>query len=129
MPQKITKNRIETLVNGDIVRNYIFKKYNKDGIVKEIKYLNGKKELHNNNGPALVMYYENGNIKSKYWYQNGKLHRECEGADLPVSVGYYENGNISCEEWYQNDEVHRDGNLPAIIKYNIDGKVINNLYR
>jgi antitoxin component YwqK of YwqJK toxin-antitoxin module len=41
----------------------------------------------------------------KYWYRNGKSHRD---GDLPAIV--LDNGT---KQWYKNDKLHRDGNLPA----------------
>jgi len=55
-------------------------------------YLNGKR--HREDGPAVE--YANGN---KYWYRNGKLHRE----DGPAAE--CANGN---KEWYIDGKLHRE---------------------
>jgi hypothetical protein len=60
-------------------------------------FLNGKK--HRNDGPA-IEYYDG----SKAWYLNGKLHRN----DGPASEIY-----TGDKIWYLNDKIHRvDG--PAV---------------
>jgi antitoxin component YwqK of YwqJK toxin-antitoxin module len=38
--------------------------------MRESYYLNGKR--HREDGPALIQYNENGNIKSEKYYLNGK---------------------------------------------------------
>jgi len=43
---------------------------------------------------------------SKYWYRNGKQHRD---GDLPA-VEYVD----GTKEWWKNGELHRDGDLPAV---------------
>ena len=61
-------------------------------------YLNGK--LHREDGPAI--FQANG---SKQWYLNGKRHRE----DGPAIIRAY-----GRKEWYLNGELHREDG-PAVI--------------
>jgi hypothetical protein len=49
----------------------------------------------------------------KYWYKNGKVHRD----EFPAIE--LKNGT---RKWYQYDKLHRDGDLPAVEK--IDGTKI-----
>jgi hypothetical protein len=51
--------------------------------------------------------YEYG---AKFWYKNGKLHRD---NDLPAVI--YQNGDLF---WYKNGKLHRDNDLPAVINTN-----------
>jgi antitoxin component YwqK of YwqJK toxin-antitoxin module len=52
-------------------------------------------------------YYESGNIKSKHYYLNGKLH----GEDGPAIIYYDENGNIKAKWYYINTKLHREDGL------------------
>ena len=62
---------------------------------------NSKGQLHRDNGlPAVI--YKNGD---KYWYQNGKYHRD----NGPAII--YSN---RAKFWYQNDRLHREDG-PAVI--------------
>ena len=67
--------------------------------MKEYRYRNRYKELHREDGPAVI--YPNGN---KLWYLNGKLHRENGPAIEHV------NGN---KRWYLNGKKHREDG-PAV---------------
>lgn len=66
-------------------------------------------KLHNDNGPAVIEYYD-GEIYKKQYYQNGKLHRD----NGPAIIEFY--GTYKCEKYYSNNKVHRI-NGPAIIYY------------
>ena len=60
-------------------------------------YLNGK--WHREDGPARQYWYENGQKKYEIWYlDNNKWHRE----DGPARQGWYENGNKKYEQWWLN---------------------------
>jgi hypothetical protein len=79
---------------------------------KSGKYIYTKICLHHkphsiNDLPAVI--YENG---AKYWYNEGKLHRD---GDLPAVI--LANGD---QEWYTEGKLHRDGDLPARIFANGD---------
>ena len=125
-----SENKIETLVDGNIIMSYVITTYSEyvdNGysgyVVTKLEHLNSERQLHNEDGPAIIEYYENGKISSEKWYRNGKMHRD---GDLPASVGYFTNGNISSEKWYQNDKLHRSsegGDLPALVEYYEDGTV------
>ena len=51
--------------------------------------------------------------KDKYWFKNGKCHRNC---DLPAIE--WNNGS---KWWYKNGKCHREGELPAV-KYSNGNK-------
>ena len=65
-------------------------------------YLNGKR--HREDGPAIKYTVKVHNNGNKYWYLNGKLHRE----DGPA----YEGSNGS-KSWYLKGKLHREDG-PAI---------------
>ncbi len=118
-------------------------KYFTNGNIKNIKYQNtdGKDEftkeifffkngcvdyfmykknglLHKTNGPALVQYCENKNIRSIMWYTNNIIHRD----DGPAEIQYYVNGNLSTVKWINNGSVHREDG-PSIIRYDPNGNL------
>lgn len=94
--------------------------------------------------PAEIMYFENGNIWSEGWYINGQRRRD---GDKPAVIYYYENGVIENQStwgsdgiehcvWYYEDgniqrevwtdsfhKPHRDGDKPAGIQYYLNGNI------
>ena len=74
-------------------------------------YLNGKR--HREDGPAVE--WDNGN---KYWWLNGKLHRE----DGPIAV---ERSNGYTKSWYLNgEEVTEEEHKRRTSKATCSGKVV-----
>jgi hypothetical protein len=63
------------------------------------EWFNKNNEYHREDGPAVIEYYKNRNIKYEDYYLNGKQHRE----DGPAGITYYENGNIFYEAYYLNN--------------------------
>jgi hypothetical protein len=45
-------------------------------------------------------------LHTKFWYKNGKRHREC---DLPAIQ------SSTNSEWYKDGKRHREGGLPAVV--------------
>ena len=130
MQQRITEDRIETLVGDIIIVSYVRKTHNDNTLVR-VEHLNSEKQLHSPYDPdgteeeykPAVIEYDYGKITYKIWYQNGKNHRD---GDLPAKIGYYENGNISFEKWYKDDKLHRisDGeDKPAYVSYYENGNI------
>ena len=77
--------------------------------------------------PIINYYYKSGEILSKSWFSNGKLHR----TGVSARIEYYKSGKIHSEKWCLNGKLHRtDG--PAAIYYYNDGKVedwfLNDVY-
>ena len=116
-----TLYKTDTLIDGikynppSEINNYEY------AIVLQWKNENGK--LHNENGPAVIGYNENGNISYKLWYINGKLHND----NGPARIAYYKNGNVKYKEWYVNDKCHND-NGPAYIRYYKNGNITEQQY-
>ena len=50
-------------------------------------------------------YFDNGNIKSEYWYNS---YRRLNRKDGPAIVYYNENGNILSEQWYKDGNYYRE---------------------
>lgn len=130
-----TEDKIETLVNDNVITHYIRKTYH-DNILTKVEYLNSEKQLHREDNPALIYLNRDGTILSEFWYQNGKQHRtssssfsvgEEDGEDLPAII-IYKNNKIIKKIWCSNNKIHRDGNLPAYIKYDLEGKIIKQEY-
>ena len=84
--------------------------YNSGEIESKQWWINGK--LHREEGPAFIEYSKSGEIEYVAWWLNGKRHR----TDGPAMLKYYESGEIQHEEWYLNDELHREDG-PAGIEY------------
>jgi len=55
---------------------------------------------HNNKGPAILIYHENGAIRIKYHYINNRRHN----TKGPAIIEYSENGYIECLSYYLNDK-------------------------
>ena len=104
------------------------------GDYKYIKHPNAevwyhKKQLHREDGPAIIEYYEDGKIKIEKYIINNNQHRE----DGPAIIEYYEDGKIKIEKYIINDKLYRE-NGPAIITYSKNGNIkeeeylINNIF-
>ena len=53
-------------------------------------------DFHRLDGPAVIYYYKNGNIREERYYQNDKLHR-LKGSAI---IKYYKNNTIKEELYY-----------------------------
>lgn len=79
-------------------------------------------KMHREDGPCLVVWYNNGRKKYEEWRKNGDLHREEFGDKAGPAFTYWdENGNKEYKTWYQDGKFHRE-NGPAIIDYCYNGK-------
>ncbi len=74
--------------------------------------------FHNEEGPAHIVFYENGNTKFETYYVNGYKHR----TDGPAEILYYESGNKWQEKYYVYGQEHREDG-PAVIQYYPDGRI------
>lgn len=63
--------------------------------------------LHRINGPARIVYYTNGKVKSEEWLINNNWNRNSLHADY---ICYSEDGQITYEEWKRHidDFIHLD---------------------
>jgi antitoxin component YwqK of YwqJK toxin-antitoxin module len=92
-------------------------RYYQDGEIRsEEYYVNG--QSHRMDGPAYISYYNNGQIKYEEYSINNQRHR----VDGPAYIGYFKDGSTDCEQYWINGKQHRtDG--PAWIEYYPDGKI------
>ena len=87
------------------------------------RWRNAAGQLHRDNDlPAPIGYYENGEIAYENWYLDGLPHRE---NDQPAFKVYWESGEIEREKWYLNGELHREDNQPAVIVYDESGEIVS----
>lgn len=94
----------------------------------EIKCYNKKMQLHNDWGPARVIFDIKKGIPipvAQEWYKNGKRHR----LDGPAMIIFVRGTNsIKAKSWFENGKRHRiDG--PAIEYGPMAGKFINSFYK
>ena len=94
-----------------------------DGYSIELIWKNENGEHHNENGPAVIQYDQNGNVSYKEWYVNGEHHNK----NGPARIAYYENGNVKYKSWYINGQCHNE-NGPAYIEYDQSGNIIKQEY-
>ncbi len=94
-------------INVKLLEEYKIDKNKIDKNYSKYWYKNGK--LHRDNDlPAII--YKIYQDEDQYWFKNGKLHRD---NDLPAVV--HQNGY---QGWYKNGVLHRDNDLPAQISPN-----------
>ena len=74
--------------------------------------------LHRQDGPALIQFYESGQVKRELYYLNGVLQREGE----PANILYFESGAVKAVAWHMRGLLHRCGG-PAVILYGPEGDV------
>lgn len=82
---------------------------------QKIKYDGG---CHRDNAPAIINYYDTGQISSESWRQDQLRHR----IDGPAVIKYYRSGQIKSQSWWYHGQRHRD-NGPATIAYLPDGNL------
>lgn len=87
-------------------------------------YLPGTQDLHREDGPASIDYYENGNKMYEGYYLNGLRSRE-EG---PAFIKYRENGEMEYQVYYLNGKQH-NATGPAYMEYDDNGNLIYAAYR
>ena len=97
-----------------IMEEYIVKVY-QDNCGKVIRWYQND-QLHRLDGPACIVYYENGNKWYEYYYLNGKRHNE----NGPAQIFYYPNGNKKYEYYHLNNTFHNEYG-PATIHYDENG--------
>lgn len=106
-------------LTSSIIPNFFTPAFLKPTLSKEEWYING--ELHRDNNPAKIIYYDRLGNKDLFWYQKGKLHRE----NAPAIENWHKSW-LSQEHWYLNGVLHRE-NEPAIKSSNIFAWYVNGL--
>ena len=99
------------------------KHYENDNI-KSIAIKNEKGEFHNTEGPAVHIWYEDGQEVYRAYYVKGKTHNT-EG---PAFQYWYENGQEWTRGYYVNDILHNmEG--PAVQEWHENGRIRYSEYR
>ena len=94
------------------------------GTVLSQAWFNAAGQEHNENGPAIVAYGDEGSPPRKQtWMVDGQIHRpENEG---PAIISYDAESGQVVESYMQNDQLHRT-NGPAILVTEMEtGRVIH----
>ncbi|MCP3681547.1 MAG: hypothetical protein GY861_02560 [bacterium] len=84
---------------------------------QNIEHRNSRGELHNKNGPALVLFYKNGKKWSETYYLNGKCHNE----NGPADTYWHKNGQKHEELYYICGGLHNE-NGPAHRRWHKSGE-------
>lgn len=92
--------------------NIIWITYFDNGNLHKINYYkNNDNNSHNKDGPAIVEYYNNSNVKYELYFVDNK----CYSTDIiPWKTWYYENGNIK-KQIFTNDDQYQT--VKKIINY------------
>ena len=69
-----------------------------DSNALRLAFRNDKGQLHNENGPSLIRWNQNGQKRCEIYYLNGKCHNE----NGPAYMAWYENGKKYEEEYWLN---------------------------
>ena len=72
-----------------------------DYCYKNVEEYYQDQKLHRENGPAVIVYNEDGSTTEKKWYIHGELRRILEHSFDEDSDSWY-------DTWYKNGEIHRD---------------------
>lgn len=76
--------------------------------------------FHSSVQPSYVIKNEKGIILKETWHHFERLHRK-----EPSIKSYYDDGTLKELTWCWENKMHRDNNLPAHIKYNIEGTILS----
>jgi antitoxin component YwqK of YwqJK toxin-antitoxin module len=98
---------------------YKEQRYPNGNLQYQVYYLDKEMSIyHNPEGPAITMYYENGQKESIAYYLNGKVHN----INGPADIWYDENGNKLFQVYWLNGivlmNIHSDEELKQYIKLN-----------
>lgn len=63
-----------------------------------------KNKLYRIDGPSIIVYYDDGNVKEEVYCIDDKLHRK----DGPAVIEYNREGIITREEYWLEDMVYND---------------------
>lgn len=66
--------------------------------------------------PAVIIYFENGNKRAESWVRYGNYSRT---NDLPSEIFYFQNGRIAIENWKHVRTIKN--NFPIVIRYHNNG--------
>lgn len=104
------------------LKYYLEKNPDGKGFINSMSWTYGINSFDRENGPAYIVFYENGQRQFESWYRNGKNHRD---GNYPTETFYYSNGEIEMENYYHNGvlfvpvpfEETDDENEPGVLYY------------
>ena len=89
-----------------------------NGNINSREYRNNNTQLHNEQGPALEYWYENGQLRDQEYYINGQRHNE-RG---PAYQRWHDNGQLWKQEYCINGQLHNEQG-PAYQLWHKDGQL------
>jgi antitoxin component YwqK of YwqJK toxin-antitoxin module len=95
-----------------------------DGIKIEEAHIEGG-YYHRDGAPALILYYETGEIKEISYFQHGKRHSD--GMDVTRTC-YYKTGISSSRYFYENDKLNDRNGVAACQQY-FDNGSFSHIFR
>lgn len=102
--------------------NHYVSRYN-DSTVGIEYWKNDADKYHRENGPAIIDYYDTGEIHMEQWYINDSIHRD----NAPAIIKYDKKGHKIGYMWWNHGLRHREDG-PAVMCYNEDGECIEKEY-
>lgn len=87
------------------------------GKIKSKSYINQAGYCDRKNGPAVIVYDENGELKEEFWYKNNLYYRE----DGPAVVEYYSNGKPKLKYFFCGKGKYQ---YLKKIRFNKEGKAV-----
>jgi len=73
-----------------------------NGKLKSEEFFNSEGKRHNESGPAIRLWNENGQLWREEYWLNGELHN----AAGPAYREWHENGQLAAESYWLNGEFH-----------------------
>lgn len=100
--------------------------YHPNGHISQHCYFNDDNGYHNENGPAIIKYFDNSLKSDEYYYLNDKLHYDSQGR---TQISYYKSGVIAKETYYNGAYIykkivyHKNSSIAEIGTYDEDGRL------
>ena len=88
-----------------------------NGNIRKIAVKNENGHFHNEHGPAIQEWFENGQEWHRAHWINGKRHNKYG----PAVQIWYKNGQEECREYFINDEFHNEI-VPAYQSWRLNGQ-------
>lgn len=86
-------------------------------LVKSIRFINARRALHRDHGPALMTWFKDGTVDTMAFFKDGKEHNP-QGAALKR---FFKDGKPWTVEFFLEGEFHNE-NGPALREFNEEGK-------
>lgn len=87
------------------------------GKIKSKSYINQAGYCDRKNGPAIIIYDEDGKLKKEFWYKNNIYYKE----DGPAIIEYHSNGKPKLKQFFHSKGKYE--HLKTIL-FNKEGKAI-----